>query len=399
VSDAPAVPMAAAGRVSRLAFLFMAHGICTANFAIILAEAPAIEQSLGLNHATFGVLVSGYYGGLLACSVPAGVVVDRLGIRLSLALAYALSGVGLGLFALSHSMAPAMVGLAFCGAGYSLINPATARGILAWFSLRGRATAMGTKQTGVPAGGLVAALAAAATSDWKMLAAVISVATLAAAAGCLALRLAEPSSATPVRFSDVRVVLQQPRLMQFNIAASMYGMAQGAFLAYLVLFAGDAMGAAPAVASLCLGATYVAAAVGRIFWGFVSDRIARNGRLVSLVSCGVASAASVGLLVIIPKFGGLAVLPFLAAVIGFTLSGYAGLTQTVVAESVDPKITGAAIGFNLLMTNTGMMLGPVMFGAGVQFLGYGPSWIFLVALVLLAAGMFRMMYVPPRAAP
>ena len=391
--------MTAAGRVSRLVMLFLAHGICTVNFVIILAEAPAIEESLGLNHATFGLMVSGYYGGLLACSVPAGIVVDRLGIRLSLALAHLLSGIGIGLFALSHSMAPAMVGLAFCGAGYSLINPATARGILAWFPVRGRATAMGTKQTGVPAGGLVAALAAAASADWRLLAFVIAAVTLAAAAGCLALRLAEPASATPVRFSDVRMVLQQRGLMTFNLAASMYGLAQGAFLAYLVLFAGDVMGAAPATASLCLGVAYVAAAVGRIAWGFLSDNIARNGRLVSLVSCGLLAAIGVVMLVVLPRFGGLAALPFLAALIGFTLSGYAGLTQTAVAESVDPRLTGAAIGFNLLMTNTGMMLGPVLFGAGVQFVGYGPSWIFLVAVILLAAGMFRMMFAPPRAAP
>ncbi len=398
MSDAAAEPMTTAGRLSRLALLFLAHGVGTANFTVVLANAPAIEQSLGLNHAAFGLMVSAYYGGLLVCSVPAGIVVDRLGIRMALVLAYALSGLGIGLFALAESMAPAMVGLAFCGAGYSFINPATARGILAWFSARGRATAMGTKQTGVPAGGLVAALAAAATTDWRYLALMVAAVTLAAAAGCAVLRLAEPAAIAPARFGDIRVVLQQPRLLTFNLAASLYALAQGAFLAYLVLFAGDVLAAPPAVASLCLGISYAAAAVGRIAWGFLSDRIKRNGRLVSLVACGVVAATGIIMLVVIPRFGGLAMLPFIAALIGFTLSGYAGLTQTAVAEAVDPKLTGAAIGFNLLMTNTGMMLGPVLFGAGVQFLGYGPSWIFLVGVILLAAGLFRMMFVPPRPA-
>ncbi len=396
MNAASAEALTTVGRLSRLALLFLAHAVGTANITVVLATAPAIEQSLGLNHAAFGLMVSAYYGALLACSVPAGFVVDRFGIRVALLFANASTGLGMWLFARSDSSAPAMIGLMLCGAGYSLINPATARGILAWFPARSRATAMGTKQTGVPAGGLAAALAAAAIADWRQLALMVSLLTLAAAVGCALLRLAEPAITMPARVGDIRAVLRLRGVIIFNFGACLYAAAQGAFLAYLVLYARDVLAVQPSMASLCLGIAHVASATGRIAWGLISDKIRRNGRLVGLVACGVIAAAGIVLLVLTPSLGGSALLPVIAALLGLTLAGYAGLTQTAAAEAVEPRLVGAAIGYNMLLTNSGMMMGPVLFGTGVEIMGYGPSWVALAAIMLLGAGLFRMGFVPPR---
>ncbi len=46
------------------------------------------------------------------------------------------------------------------GLGYSFFNPASTKGVMAWFQRDERATAMGIKQTGVPAGGVVTAMLA-----------------------------------------------------------------------------------------------------------------------------------------------------------------------------------------------------------------------------------------------
>src|SRR5690242_14804096 len=187
----------AAGRFGRLALLFLAHAAGTTNITLVLAMAPAVEQALGISHATFGLIVSAYYGSLLVAALPAGILVDRLGIRMSLALANLLLALGMIVFAASSAPVLAAIGLAMSGLGYTLVNPATARGVLAWFPPRGRATAMGVKQTGVPAGGVIAALAAALPFGWRELAVACAVSGLVTALACVALRVTEPVVTTP----------------------------------------------------------------------------------------------------------------------------------------------------------------------------------------------------------
>ncbi len=395
---APADTLSLAGRLGRLLLLFLAHAVGTANITVVMAAAPAIERSLGLNHAAFGLVVAAYYAAILACSIPAGYLADRFGIRLALVMAGAATGLGMLVFAHAQGSGPAMLGLMLCGTGYSLINPATARGVLAWFPQRGRGTAMGAKQTGVPAGGLAAAVAAAALADWRHLALAVALLTLAAAAGCACLRLEEPRVGARARAGDIREVLRLPPVVVFNFAAALYAAAQGATLAYLVLYAREVLGAGAGLASLCLGIVHVASAAGRVGWGVVSDAMTRNGRLFGLLACGVAAALGIVSLVLAPWLGGLAALPVVAGLLGLTVAGYAGLSQIAAAEAVEPKLAGAAIGYNMLLTNGGMMLGPLVFGAGVEFVGYGPSWLCLAAAVLVGAGLFHLSFATARAA-
>ncbi|MCC6471795.1 MAG: MFS transporter [Alphaproteobacteria bacterium] len=378
-----------AGRLGRLTLLFLAHAVGTANITVALATAPAIEQSLGLNHASFGLMISAYYGAILVFSIPAGFIADRFGLRVALILANVLMGLGMGAFSRAEEILPATLYLVLCGAGYALVNPATARGTMVWFPARFRSTAMGVKQTGVPAGGLLAALAAAAVSDWRQLAMAVAALTLSLAAGCALLRLAEPKSAAPSRFADLSAILRLRYVVIFNLGASLYAIAQGAVLAYLVLFARDALEASASLASLCLGIAHTASAAGRIGWGIICDLIQRNGRLIGLLACGITASVAILALVVTPWIGGLAVLPVIAALLGLTVAGYAGMSQIAAAEAVEPRLAGAAIGYNMLLTNGGMMLGPLLFGTSVHAFGYAPSWIGLAIVILVGAGLVR----------
>jgi predicted MFS family arabinose efflux permease len=378
----------AAGRIGRLALLFLAHAAGTTNITLVLAMAPAVEQALGISHAAFGLIVSAYYGALLLAALPAGILVDRLGIRMSLAAANVLLALGMMVFAASSAPATAAIGLALCGLGYTLVNPATARGVLAWFPPRGRATAMGVKQTGVPAGGVIAAIAAATPFGWRELAIACAISGLVTALACAALRVAEPVVTTPTRLGEIRALLRMPSVTAFNIAACLYATAQGGVFAYFVLFAREDLLVAAPLASLCLGVAYVASATGRIGWGIVSDMIARNGRIVGLVLCGVIGAAGTVGLLLVPSAGGVA-LPLAAFLVGLTLGGYAALPQTAAAEAVEPRLAGAAIGYNMLLTSLGTTLGPSVFGAVIELAGFTTAWWLAAAIIGSGALLFH----------
>lgn len=370
-------------RLGRLALLFLAHAVGTANITLVLAMAPALERSLSLSHAGFGLFVAAYYAALLICALPAGWLVDRLGLRWVLIFAHGLMAAGMALLAWAPSALAATPALFLCGTGYALINPATARAVLLWFPLRGRATAMSVKQTGVPAGGMVAAfIAATAGGAWRGAALAFAIATLLAGFVFLGLK-AGLVPGTAVRLKDLRALLQQRRLVAFNIGACLYAAAQGAFFSYLVLFATDVSRDA-AFAALCLAAAHAASAVGRIGWGLLSDLLPSADRRFALVACGVAAAIGVVLLPAAP-----AVLLVLAMALGATLGAYAGLTQTAAVEAVEPPLAGAAIGYNMLATTLGLILGPPLFGATVEIGGYAPGWIAVAGIAALGAATFH----------
>jgi len=379
-----------ATRFSRLVFLFLAHAVGTANITLLVAMAPALERSLGVGHAEFGLMVAAYYSALLVWALPAGWLVDRFGIGPMLIAAHALLAAGTLTVAGAHGFAQAAAGLVLSGMGYALVNPSTARGVLLWFPERGRATAMGVKQTGVPAGGVAAALVVAAVGGdvWRDLAVAFALLTFTAGLGFTVLGIRRPAAESAIRLSDLRRLLGRPRLVYFNAAACLYAIGQSAFFAYLVLFLHDALKIEPSKASLCLALAHVASAAGRIAWGLTSDLFPREGRKITLVGCGTAAAAGVGVLAVLPGVGGVAMLVPVAMMLGLTLGGYAGLTQTTAVEIVEPRLAGASIGYNMLLTNAGTMLGPALFGATLDYGGYSPAWIATGTILAFGACLF-----------
>ena len=123
--------------------------------------APFYQEELGLSRAQVGLFFSAFYLAMTGASFGAGWLADRLGIRKTTLQGH----VALGVCTVAASMAPsfawAFASFFLAGLGYSFLNPASTKGVMVWFDRDERATAMGIKQTGVPAGGVVVALLAA----------------------------------------------------------------------------------------------------------------------------------------------------------------------------------------------------------------------------------------------
>ncbi len=371
--------------------LILAHALGTLNFTAVLAMAPRVQAALGLSRAEVGLLSTAYNAGLLAGALPAGWVVDRYGVRAGLVGAHLVMGLATALLAgFGHSLAVAAPCLALTGLGYAVVNPATVKGVLLWLPVRLRATAMGVKQTGVPVGGLLAAGTAALASrvEWTTLLLAIAVATVAGAALCLrtpADGASEAVAGRAMRLRDISAVVRNGNLTLVNAVGGGFNMGQTSFTTYLTLFLRDALHAGLPFAGACFGLAQAGSTAGRIAWGVVSDRLWAGRRKPAMVLLGVLAAAGLAGLGTLGPGGALGAAA-LAAALGLTVASYAGLLQAAAAEAVDPRLGGAAIGYNMVFTPLGGMLGPPLFGALVDRAGdYGPAWLAAGAVVLASS--------------
>ncbi len=383
---------------ARLSILTLAHVVGTLHMVSVMAMAPVIQQQLDLSATQVGLLVTAYYGAQTIGAFPAGGIVDRLGVGWTLVVAHVVLIFGALTFSQAMGFALAFAGCGVMGLGYSLTNPATARGVLEWCPPERRATAMGIKQTGVPIGGVLAAGNGALVTliSWQSIFWLVAGLTALHAFVCLLL-IERPSQHARGSFrsviSNLRQVIRDRNLGIMFVSSGFYNMAQMNFYAYLTLFMREAVQASQPVAGLCLAIGQGASAIGRIGWGVVSDTLLRGRRKGLIICiCGAAVVFFVAMAALQPGSQGVWLGMLLALFLGLTIAAFASLIQTLTVESVDSQLAGSAMGYQLMGTSVGGMVGPPLFGLAVDLTGkFGNGWL-LTALLTLAGTLLLAVY-------
>ena len=374
--------------MTRLAILTLVHAVGTLHMVSVMAMAPIIQQDLHLNVTQVGLLVTAYYGAQTIGAMPAGGIVDRLGVGWALVVANIILIIGAISLSQATGFALAFGSCAVMGLGYSITNPATARGVLEWFPPERRATAMGIKQTGVPIGGVLAAGNGALVIlvSWQHI--LWMIAALTAVSALFSLRLAErprwhTSGSVRSVITNLAEVMRDRNLGMLCAAGSFYNMGQMNFFAYLTLFMREAVQASQPVAGICLAVAQAASAVGRVGWGVVSDTLfCRRRKPLVIILCAMSVGLLAGMAFIGPGWG-VTVGIILALLLGLTIASFASLTQTLAVEVVEPRLAGSAMGYTLMGTALGGMIGPPLFGAAVDLTGkFANGWILTAVLVL-----------------
>ena len=143
-----------------LALISVSHIIGASAQYGINTLAPFYQEELGLSRAQVGLFFSAFYLAMTGASFGTGWLADRYGVRKTTLQGHVFLGVCTVAAALAPSFEWGCVSFFCAGLGYSFLNPASTIGVMTWFQRDERATAMGAKQTGVPAGGVVAAVLA-----------------------------------------------------------------------------------------------------------------------------------------------------------------------------------------------------------------------------------------------
>lgn len=376
-----------------LGLIFVSHVIGAAAQYGINTLAPFYKDEMGLSRAQVGLFFSAFYLAMTGASFGTGWLADRLGVRKTTLLGHLGLGVCTTAAAFSPSFESAWVSFFLAGFGYSFLNPASSIGVMTWFDRDERATAMGIKQTGVPSGGVLAAILAPSLVlliGWRGSLAALGIINFAF--GFLFfLFWREPVSASidadPAKSTDVRLPpLNVWALLPISCATAIYLIGQMALITYVPLYLKDVMGYSPYWASQALALTQAGAMVGRVGWGVASDRLFGGRRKIVLIVIGLLSVLLLGALGFMDRESSYWLLMPVLFLAGVSLVGYQGVSYALIGEISGKARTGAGLGMMITINAAAATIGTPVFGYIVDQTGsYAFAW--QVLAVAVAAGI------------
>jgi MFS family permease len=361
------------GRWKILALISVSHIIGAAAQYGVNTLAPFYKDELGLSRTQVGLFFSSFYLAMTGASFGTGWLADRLGVRKTTLLGHVLLGLCTMMAAFSQSFEFGCVSFFLAGFGYSFLNPASTIGVMSWFHRDERATAMGAKQTGVPGGGVLAAIVGFVFSWlWRE-----------PAAGNTAVAEANPG----VEITDGP--LNVWGLLPVSCATAIYLIGQMALITYVPLYLKDAMEFSPYWASQALALTQAGAMIGRVGWGMVSDRIFKGRRKIVLILIGILSVVLFSALSLMGPNSSYFILMAILFLSGVCIVGYQGVSYALIGEITGKAKTGAGLGMMITINAGAATLGTPIFGYIVDRTGSYPiAWQVLAAAI--AVGMLAM---------
>ena len=359
--------------------------------------APIAAPALGLPAERIGwftglAYVSAMFTGLIASHRIASIGAVKLTQWAMLA-----SAAGLMLVA-THSVwliAPAALAL---GLGYGCTNPAAADILTRHTPPERRGLFFSIKQTGVPLGVGFAGLWLSVLLSWFSW----NLSSLLLTIPCLAVAIfsqpsrrhlealgkpGETAKAEAVTAFDkppslssrlrrtmaelqtsmvgpLRLVFGNVHLKRLSLCSLAYSSTQICFLTFLVSFFHLELKQTIAFAALVLAGSQVVSSLGRVFWGYVSDRWIRPDLLLGMLGIGMA-ICMLALSRLNAQSSELSMI-MLAMACSATVVGWNGVYFAELSQRAPPGLMAQANGGTQFVTFLGGMLGPVLFGMGVS---------------------------------
>lgn len=361
--------------------------------------APFLREEFKISLVQVGSLISIFSLSTTICSVPAGLLVDRIGARSMLITCLILEGIPYGAMMFAKDFLLIAVCTAISGVGYGIVNQVSTKSIMCWFERSMRGTAMGIKQAGVSIGGGVVALLLPAISmscGWRTAIVAISGSMLVMAAVAWFFFREAPvdqrreKSAKQVgnKGQFLRGTILRPAFLLLMTILFFLAFGHGSTIGFLVLYLKEQLLYPVNIAGACLACAMVAATAGRVGWGMLSDHAFRGDRLkpIFILSfIGALSALGIGLLS--PK-ASLWLAFFWSALLGLTLNGWNAIVMLLFAEIGGLELAASVQSIGMTSAGVGFLVGPILFGYTADHFGYFASWMVVVFFAFISAGGF-----------
>lgn len=340
--------------------------------------APALRDEYDLSLTQIGIVLAAEWIGLALAMLPWGFAADRFGERWTLAVGLAGCAASLAGAAFAPTFESLFVFLFLAGALGGSVQSGSGRAVMSWFARDERGLALGVRQTAVPVGGLIAAVAIPVLGGPRAGLLFLSLCVLAGAiVGALVLR---SGAQHELEGSDVESTLRDRRLWRVCGVSGLYVVPQVALMGFVVLFLHDERGFSTAEAAAVLALSQVLAAALRIGVGRWSDVLGSRVRPLQLI--GLSVAVMLGVVALAATRSPWLLVPALAVATALSMA-WNGLSFTIAAE-IGGRRSGAAIGIQQTALAAAGVGVPVAFAAAVS----ATSWqaAFLAAAAFPVAG-------------
>jgi len=343
---------------------------------------PTLREEYALSLHEVGILLAAQWVGTTVALLPWGLAADRFGERVVLSVGLGGCAACIAGAAFASSFAQLLVFLALAGAAGASVNSASGRAVMQWFDASERGLALGVRQTAIPLGGFVGALAlpplAARGGAEAALLFAAALCGAGAVVGALVIRERDDEDdEQKIEVESALATLGDGRLWRLSLGSGLYLYAQLAVLGFGVLFLHDEHGVSEGRAALAIAGAQVLAMTLRVGVGRWSDVV--GSRVGPLLRIGVAVSAVVAVTAALAGGPLWALVPAVALAGGLSMA-WNGLSFTVAAELAGRRRSGAAIGFQQTVLGLTGVLSPIVFAATVD----ATSWS---AAFALAAGV------------
>jgi len=370
--------------------------MCSYAAAVVAVQASA---DLGVKSSNIGIFTAVVYVVAMLSGLVAGGLLARYGVIRTSQMVLLAGGLGLCLAGSVPWWPVTLVAAAMIGMSTGPLNPAGSRILARHSPPRWQPLVFSIKQTGTPMGGMLAGLLLPPLMglyDWRI--AVISIAAipLLMVWALQFVRSGLDDDRDPgfrISLSGVadslRVVVTNKALTTLAVAGLLYTFVQMALLSFIVIYLVEVNGLSSAFSGLVFAIIHASAIPARIFWGAVAGRLLSTWVLLGLVGI-MMSGSIIAISFFTPDW------PFwltglVAVLLGVSTNGVLGLLLSEFARLAPPNKVGEAAGGGQFFMFIGIVTGPPVFGAIVEFGGgYEPAF-YLIAAASLAAGIYLLL--------
>ena len=364
----------------------IAASIC---YYAVFAATPFFRDAFDLSRFSVGLVVTTLTLGYAVFLLPLGALTDRFGERVTLTFGLVGLATGTVLVAAAPTYALLLAAVFVLGSMYGSAIPGTNKAVFDNVEPGRQNVAMGIKQVGVTGGSGISALLITGLAGILFWEAGFLVATgvgLLVAVG-FGLAYSSDDGGTADGYPDFRALLANRSYVALTAAGLFLGAALFTTTGYTVLYVEESIGASVAFGGVVLALVQVFGSVGRVLSGWLSDALPGEPRVsIGLVLIAQSLGSAVTFVVAASTTTGRGAAVAFSA-LGFFVLGYTGVYYSVMATLVRADEMGGATAGGQLALTSGALVAPPAFGSLADATGYRTGWLFLAAVVTVAAAL------------
>jgi OFA family oxalate/formate antiporter-like MFS transporter len=192
---------------------------------------------------------------------------------------------------------------------------------------------------------------------------------------------AKPSNPTTTADKNWKQMLSDPRFYVLWCVYALGTVSGLMIIAHASPFGQEVIKITPRTAAVAISILALANTVGRIFWGWVSDRLGRFNTVVVMFLLGG------GVMLVLPTITDFPAFVMALVVIGLCFGGFMGIFPSITADAFGPRNLGMNYGVMFTAFGCAAFVGPRL-AATVKELHHGDyTYAFLIAAALSLLGI------------